>query len=435
MKTAVKLAILGLLACGPARADSAADEALLQKAGVAADGAALLDFLGRWVPGPGDEKRLAEWIGQLDSNNFAARQQAEADLLAAGPKALRGLRRALAAPGGLERERRVQKCIAGIERGVNEAATAAAVRLLRVRNPEGAVALLLDFISQGGADLEAETLRSLLALGVRDGTPSPLVVAALGSTDPTRRGAAAALLGRHGNAAQRRQVQELLADADSQVRCRAAQGLLAGRDKSAVPTLLALTTDTPLPVAELALDLLERLAGADAPKLLLGDSAAQRRHCRDAWEAWWKQAEAGLDLARADLDFFQPEHARRARRFVEMILVLAEKGDAKNIAPFLGAPFCFQGDVSGVEGAILALLPLIVADQQPTFAVTKVLELADYTKAADDRMAKFLPSLRKDEVRAVYVEAATKQGGKGAGVLLVRCSAGKMRLIGYSTSR
>jgi hypothetical protein len=66
---------------------------------------------------------------------------------------------------------------------------------------------------------------------------------------------------------------------------------------------VALLTEAPLPLAWQAEDLLGRLADEQGPSVGIsrGDEA-DRRRCRSAWEAWWKERGPGADLARARLD-------------------------------------------------------------------------------------------------------------------------------------
>jgi len=430
---------IGLAGPAALRGDAsnrAADEAVLRAAGVAPDGAALLEYLRRRVPSAADQERLAELIRQLDSNAFLTREQAAAELTAAGPKALAVLRRA-AAESGLEVRLRAESCIEKIEQGLNADATAAAVRLLRERQPEGAAALLLDFLPQVREDdpLEFEVLLAVLALGVRDGKPAAMFAGCLRDPMPARRAAAALVLGRHGSAPERTQVRGLLADADRRVRLRAAQGLLAGQDKAAVPALLALVSEAPPPVAEQAVELLARLAGRDAPATPPGDTDAERRQCRAAWEAWWQTAEARLDLAGADVDLIPRDWSRGARHLAEKYLKTIEKGGQR--AAFIGYPFCLLGRTVNEEKPIAEFMMALGVGVRlggMSFSVDRVVDLDEYdAKKSDAGADQFVTGLAKKEVRAVYVR--TRIGANAderfAYVLLVRFAAGKLKVIGF----
>src|SRR5205823_300575 len=112
--------------------------------------------------------------------------------------------------------------------------------------------------------IEEETLKALAALGVTDGRVDPALIESLRDSAPARRSAAAYVLARAG-AANREAVRGLLVDPDPRVRLRSARGLAAVQDRSAVPVLIDLLGEGPLPVAWQAEELLYRIAGDKAP--------------------------------------------------------------------------------------------------------------------------------------------------------------------------
>jgi hypothetical protein len=94
-------------------------------------------------------------------------------------------------------------------------------------------------------------------------------------------------------------VARLLADPVLRVRYEAATALTCAGERAAVPTLVALLNEAPLPLAWQVEDLLFRLAGERGPEVTLGAGGpAERRKCRDTWEAWWKRHGGEADLAR-----------------------------------------------------------------------------------------------------------------------------------------
>jgi hypothetical protein len=250
------------------------------------------------VPAGPNRLRLEHLIGQLGSDLFARREQASRELADWGAPALPWLREALRSP---DREvvRRAEACIEQIEAGPGAALPLAALRLLVRRRPAGAVEVLLDFVPYADdQEVEAEVLAALGALGVHRGQGEPALVAALRDPLPARRAAAAAVLAHHGDRAQQEAVRPLLADADAGVRFRAAQGLLLSGDRSAVPVLVRLLGEAPLPLAWRAEELLLRVAGDGGPAVSVGAGQAQeRRRATAAWEAWWRERGATLDLA------------------------------------------------------------------------------------------------------------------------------------------
>jgi hypothetical protein len=104
-------------------------------------------------------------------------------------------------------------------------------------------------------------------------------------------------VGRAGTAEQRSLVKKLLHDTDAQVRLRAAQGLIAARDRQAVPTLVALLADSPLPVARQAEEMLFQIAGDQSPRQSLGPGTTlARQRCREVWYSWWRDHGGQLHL-------------------------------------------------------------------------------------------------------------------------------------------
>ncbi|HEV3262646.1 MAG TPA: PQQ-binding-like beta-propeller repeat protein, partial [Gemmataceae bacterium] len=136
---------------------------------------------------------------------------------------------------------------------------------------------------------------------VRERSVDSRVEKALRAPAPARRSAAAYLAGRFGDAGQRAAVRVLLADVDFKVRLRSAQGLVAARDKAAVPVLFELLGDVRVPTAVSwqAEELLYRIAGDQGPAVSVGaGGAGARKKCQAAWARWWRDHAAKVDLAR-----------------------------------------------------------------------------------------------------------------------------------------
>jgi len=272
-----------------------ADEQILKDAEIAADGPALLDFFRKRTLTDEQRKQIPGLLEQLESRQFLERQDASDKLTALGPPVLPILRAARHGRG-LEMTRRLEQCIATIERASSPDLAGAAARLIKTRKPDGAVPVLLAYAPFADDDaVQEDVLHALAVLAVRDGKVEPVLVEALRDGVAGRRAAAALLVGRFGSADQRKAVQAQLTDRDAQVRFRAAQGLLSAGDRTAVPVLLALLEDGPLAVAVRAEELLVRLAGDRAPA---NSGEGERRRCREAWAAWWRERGQDTDLAR-----------------------------------------------------------------------------------------------------------------------------------------
>ena len=274
-----------------------ADEKLLAEHGVKTDAAGLLDFFRKRTPSDADLRQIEGMVRQLGHRNFGRRDRASRALIERGPPALAALKKALASPD-IEVARRARQCLDDIERP-GTVLPLAALRLLAVRKPAGAVRILLAYAPYADdAAVEEEVLATLLAASGVKGRPDPALPEALRDALPARRAAAAHVLGRHEQRAQRAAVEKLLKDTDLRVRFRAATALLFGREKSAVAALIDLLPDAPPEMRWQVEDLLTRLAGDRAPQLAGGDSPAERRKWRDAWVAWWANNGVAVDLAK-----------------------------------------------------------------------------------------------------------------------------------------
>jgi hypothetical protein len=290
---------LALVSAGSVQADKgdvAADEETLREAKVETSGRGLLEFFRSRSLDAGQQKQLETLLTQLGSDKFATREQASLRLVEFGPPARPYLQRALLETDA-EVVRRAQFCLDELNRGPGPTLTVAAVRLLAVRNPPEAVPVLLTYLPFNDDDMvEEEILRTLTVLAVQGSRIDPTV---LGDPKAARRSAAAYALGRVGTEKQRSAVHPLLRDPDAKVRLRAAQGLVAGKDKSAVPVLIALLADAPLPVSWQAEDLLHRIAQDQAPAAGVGEGDGEsRKQSWQAWAKWWQEHESAYDLSR-----------------------------------------------------------------------------------------------------------------------------------------
>jgi outer membrane protein assembly factor BamB len=127
------------------------------------------------------------------------------------------------------------------------------------------------------------------------------VVKAINDPAPLTRGAAAESLARSGLPAAIDLSRKALADGNADVRLRVALALVTrAKDKSAVPVMIGLMAELPQGSGWRIEDVLVRLAGESAPKVTLGEDAAARQKCRDAWKEWWDKNGAKTDLARLD---------------------------------------------------------------------------------------------------------------------------------------
>lgn len=296
-RTVALLALLLVISPTPAAGDdmSAADEQALRDAKIGADPRALLEFFRRRTPDETDARRAEALVRQLGDDEFERREQASAELLRRGPVVLPLLKKGCK-DADPEVARRARHCLEVLEAETNAALTVAAVRLLAHRGPDGATEALLAWLPWAADEaLEDETAEALALLADRPGMAAVLRKA-LADAQPARRAAAAFALGRSPDVDLRAAARRLLSDREPRVRFQAAQGLLAGKDKTAVPALVDLVAEGAPEIADRAELHLLRIAGDKPPALPEGpaDNKAKRR---EAWVAWWGANARTIDLA------------------------------------------------------------------------------------------------------------------------------------------
>jgi HEAT repeat protein len=277
----------------------ASDEAVLRTAKIPTDGPGLIEFFRKRTVESADNGRLRKLVGQLGDDVFQVREQASAQLIAAGARAKPVLAEALRDPD-LEVAYRARECLRRIEQGATAMLVSTAARVLAQHKPDGAAEVLLNYLPSAEDEAVAEEVRSALAaLAVRDGRPDPVLVAALADKQPTLRAAAAVALSRGGAAGQTDAVRKLLGDPDPGVRLRVGLALAAGREKEALPVLIDLIGELPSQDTGSVEDLLYRLAGDKAPAGSDADLPSRRRF-RDEWKKWWDAEGSKLDLTKLE---------------------------------------------------------------------------------------------------------------------------------------
>jgi hypothetical protein len=300
---AVFLVAIGLASTPAVEPSSelATEEKLLREAGVATDGPGLVAFFHSRVLAAGDQVRLTAAVQRLGDNDFATREKASQELLAAGRLALPYLRPVLR-DSDREVARRARRCVAEIEQTPYTTLMSAAAHLAAARQPPGLSEALLACLPWVDDEVVEEAVfNALLQVGLKDGVADRTITAAAKDREPARRAAVAFVLAQ-AHPEQRRQAARLLGDADPRVRFHAASGLVRSGERAAVPVLLALLTEAPLALTWQVEDLLGRLAGDQAPALSLGagPNPIDRQRCRSAWEAWWKENGGKVDLTQVN---------------------------------------------------------------------------------------------------------------------------------------
>lgn len=406
-----------------------ADEEQCRSLGLAVHGPALLQFFRQRMPSADDLKNIESLVEQLGSAAFKVREGAAAKLVGIGPAALPQLRQA-AKKGALEQARRAERCIQEIERNVEGAPAAA--RLLKLRKPEGACAVLLNYLAVvDDEDAVEAILDALQTLGVQNGAIDPDLLAALKDQAASRRAAAALVVGCSGTTEQRRFIRSLQNDPDAQVRLRAAQGLIAARQKLAVPTLIALLAEAPLPLAIQAEYLLRRVAGDNTDIPRLGETDDLRRKCAVSWEAWWRANENKLELNGADVAQPTTGPARRASETALRFVNALRNGDGARACQLSDVPFAMAGAVTINSREELEALYKEVRQpaQKRTPLIERVGSLEEYARGCGETAEDFLDKKDQAGVRVVYV--STREGREiDRSVVLVRINGVQVRVVG-----
>jgi hypothetical protein len=297
----VLLVVLAALLFSPVRAaddTNAGDQKLVKEAGVGVHAPALLDFFRQRTLTDADRKRFADLIKQLGDDQFEKREEASRELTKRGTPVLQMLRKAVNDPDR-EIARRASVCIEEIDNGPGTNLPQACARLLATHAHADTIPVLLAYLphADDGA-VEQSVLDALVALkGGKN--PDAALRAALKDEMPIKRAAAAYVLGRSADKDVRAAVLPLLADKNTRVRFRAAEGLIAAQDKAAVPPLIELLVDAPDAELGDVEELLARLGGESAPDTPSSDTLAGRKKSRAAWAQWWKDKGPALDLAKA----------------------------------------------------------------------------------------------------------------------------------------
>ena len=190
----------------------AADEKLLLAAKLNVDGPALLQALRQRIPTAEDQKNIQERISQIGSKNFKVRERASTELKRLGTKAAPQLREALNHKDK-EVAIRAEKLLEQVTQGPDVDLAMALLRLMNGRRPSGAAAVLLDYLPHAPNDKTSQfVLEALAAVAVQDGKVDPAIEQALHDKNPSRRAAAAAVLGKDGGVFAKQPWRPVLVD-------------------------------------------------------------------------------------------------------------------------------------------------------------------------------------------------------------------------------
>jgi HEAT repeat protein len=280
-------------------AQSQADAAVLRSVALPLDSAGLVEFFQKRTLREGDKVRIQKLVRQLGDEDFEAREAASRELIALGPLAKPMLRDALK-DRDIEIVRRVETCLALADKTGTTDVLGAAVRQLARKPAANATATLLDFAPFVDDESVVDEIALAVAMtAVHGDKADDVLVKALDDRTAVRRAVAVEAAGRAsgGNDELRKLVRKLLTDDDVQIRRRAATGLLAAKDREAVPVFINLLADLPPKQTWRIEEALIDLAGDKAPRVSGSDDAARKQQ-RDEWLRWWKENGDKVDLAK-----------------------------------------------------------------------------------------------------------------------------------------
>ncbi len=278
-----------------ASGDAALDEALLREHHLPVRGPELLDFFRQRIPTPEVIVQFRLAYGQLSSPVYAERARASADLLrlshAVRPLLLRALEQP---PADRETLRRAQHCLGQLPGELEWLLVPAAARQVMRTRPEGALAVLLDYVPYVPTEAVRQEVQIALQ-GVSTGEDmTRLLRRALDDPQPFKRAAAGEALIR-ADPGERAVVLPLLHDPHPQVRFQLARALTERAEDAGVPVLIELLGEFSGERAEVVLDLLVRIAGEDAPPPAAPGTEVHA--VRDAWRRWYGDHGQKVDLA------------------------------------------------------------------------------------------------------------------------------------------
>jgi HEAT repeat protein len=320
--TRLPAAVVALLAlAAPLTAATEDDVKLLQEAGLRTDGASLLDFFRTRARVEPDRGRLAALVRDLGDPAAEVHSKAAAELIAWGPFAVPWLRKGVNDLESPAVSRQARRCLHWIEGQPGSSLTAAAVRLLAERRPDGAADALLAYLPFADDPLVTEAAGAgLTALAFAQGKADAALLKGLADPVPVRRAVAGEALCRADQPEQLPNVRKLLQDPKPAVRLRAALALAKQHDAEAVPVLIELIPDLDPEQRKQVEELLQGLAGEWSPGSgSPGTDDISRRIRRDVWAAWWRNTDGPALLAEFRKRVLTPEGEAKVRELVKKL--------------------------------------------------------------------------------------------------------------------
>jgi HEAT repeat protein len=248
----------------------------------------LLDEVRKRTVTDGLRQKCEDLIKKLGDADFTVREKAQAEVKAMGSLIVPLLRQA-ARDKDLEVRSRARDCLSEMERDKNVPLALITPRLIALRKPAGAAETLLSYIPYAEEDVTLPEIQlALNAVAFQNGKIESAVVRSLSDSQGARRAAAAEALCLGGDRTHLPAIRKLMSDSDPSVRLKVALALAGIGQRDAVLALIDVLADLPAAQSEPAEEYLQRLAGDNAPNPPSGDDNTSRKKRRDVWAAWWK---------------------------------------------------------------------------------------------------------------------------------------------------
>lgn len=281
-----------------------ADEKLVKEQKLDITEAALLEFFRKRTLSEDDQKKFRALVKAMGHYSYAIREQAYQGLLKEGIPVIPFLKESASFDSDVERKRRCEELLDKIREKNNPGVPIAAAHLLarpqekKDKSPAELIRTLLAYIPfADDENVEEEILTSLTLLSLREPAIEPELIKALTDANPTRRGAAAFVLGHVGTKDQVAKVQALLDDTQPLVRFRAAQGMLAARNKAALPSFVKLLETLPVSYLPKVEEILHRVAEDKGPMdMIAGNTPDAKQKAVKAWSKWLDDNKDKIDL-------------------------------------------------------------------------------------------------------------------------------------------
>jgi HEAT repeat protein len=273
------------------------DEVLLKESKVGTTKTSQMSYLKRRCADEGDLVMIDTLVKQLGDGRYRVREKAAKRLILIGPIALTALLVA-ERDTSVEVRRRAVKCIEKIRATYDWGLDRAVVRVLGKSKDEVGMKVLMQFLPYTrDEETEVEIWHRLRGIAEESEKGRIMLEKYLTDKVACRRAVAGCILGILGTRKEKKQVHKLLTDYEAVVRLRASQGLVAGRDKLGIPTLVTLINNTSIEIAWQAEELLRWIAGSEAPNIVVGNGGKEHlKRTQGAWQDWWKQHGQKVDL-------------------------------------------------------------------------------------------------------------------------------------------